>query len=465
MPVISADRLAADLHVPVLVVGAGACGLCAALAVRDSGQDVLVLERDRNIRGNTSLSSGLIPAAGSRLQKSRGVVDSPEAFIADIVKKTRGETDLRMVEHIARESAETVDWMVEKHGVGLSLLEGFLYPGQSVPRMHGTKNRNGAELHAQLQGAAERAGVDISTGAKVTDLHVGRDRRVAGVTIERPEGSRETVGCDALILACNGFGGNRELVKKFIPHLLKAEYFGHPGNQGDAVIWAEELGAAVADMASFQGHGAVGHPSGVPMWNTITINGIQLNLNGDRFSNESSGYSEQALRVLAQPEGLVWNIFDSRGHEVASQYTEYRDGLEIGAVRKADTIAELSEITKLPEAKLTAVLNSVVELANGKGTCPFGRDFTKGPPLEPPYYAGRVTGAFFHTQGGLVVDRDAAVLDQSGRRFPNLFAGGGAARGISGPSDWGYLSGNGLLTATTLGRLAGRAAASVSKTT
>jgi fumarate reductase flavoprotein subunit len=73
-----------------------------------------------------------------------------------------------------------------------------------------------------------------------------------------------------------------------------------------------------------------------------------------------------------------------------------------------------------------------------------------------------VTGALFHTQGGLDVDGDGRVLDGDRRPFPNLYAGGGAARGVSGPGADGYMAGNGLLTATTLGRLAGKhAAASV----
>ena len=85
---------------------------------------------------------------------------------------------------------------------------------------------------------------------------------------------------------------------------------------------------------------------------------------------------------------------------------------------------------------------------------PFGRDFTSKPKLEPPYYGIKVTGTLFHTQGGLVVDESARVLP-----LPNVFAGGGAARGVSGAHVWGYLSGNGLLSAVALGRVAGESAA------
>ena len=71
----------------------------------------------------------------------------------------------------------------------------------------------------------------------------------------------------------------------------------------------------------------------------------------------------------------------------------------------------------------------------------------------------KVTGALFHTQGGLAIDASARVRRQDGAPFPNLFAAGGAAAGVSGSTAAGYLSGNGLLTATVLGRRAGEAAA------
>ena len=80
------------------------------------------------------------------------------------------------------------------------------------------------------------------------------------------------------------------------------------------------------------------------------------------------------------------------------------------------------------------------------------------PSLHPNYLV-KVRGSLFHTQGGLVIDKPGrACATAQGNPFSNLYAGGGACRGISGPADWGYLSGNGLLTAVTLGRLAGECA-------
>ena len=86
----------------------------------------------------------------------------------------------------------------------------------------------------------------------------------------------------------------------------------------------------------------------------------------------------------------------------------------------------------------------------------FGRHF-ENQPLSPPFMGVRVTGALFHTQGGARVDSPARVLRKDGAAFPNLYAGGGAACGVSGYGDSGYLSGNGLLSAVVLGRIAGLA--------
>jgi fumarate reductase flavoprotein subunit len=96
--------------------------------------------------------------------------------------------------------------------------------------------------------------------ATATDLFAQSDRRVTAVRFIRPDGVQETIGCDALVLACCGFGGDKEMVRREIPEIADAEFWGHVGNKGDAVKWGRELGAAVADMGSYQGHGAVAVP-------------------------------------------------------------------------------------------------------------------------------------------------------------------------------------------------------------
>jgi fumarate reductase flavoprotein subunit len=455
-----ADGVVFPATVPLVIIGAGAAGLVAALAASDEGVPALVLERDAVPAGSTALSSGLIPAAGTRFQRERGVEDSPSLFAADIAAKNKGRADPAIVELVSRTAGPTLEWLADSHGVRLELVEGFLYPGHRVLRMHGTPRRTGQELMGFLLTAAETAGVDVMTEALVTSLFAAPDGRVAGFEIARPDGSREAIGCAALILACNGYGGNRELVRRFIPEMAEALYFGHPGNRGDALLWGEALGGVGQDLGAYQGHGSVAVPHGILVtWALMSEGGFQVNREGRRFSNEHRGYSEQAVDVLAQPDGVAFDIYDERLHRLALQFEDYRAAEAHGAVRRAAAVAELAVELGVPAGALAATFAEIAEMATGRRADPFGRDFIGKPMLAPPYYGVRVTGALFHTQGGLAVDAEARVLRRSGDPLPNLWAAGGAARGVSGPAVDGYLSGNGLLTAVTLGATAGRSAA------
>ena len=442
-----------DGEVGTLVIGAGAAGMVAALSAAEAGQDVAILERDAAPAGSTALSAGLIPAAGTRFQREAGIDDTPDLFAADIQKKAHGENDPALVARLARGAAGVVEWLADRHGLPFSVVTDFDYPGHSRRRMHGLPTRSGRELVDRLRTACEAEGIPILCGATVTTLHAAGDR-IAGVSARRPDGAVERIGCGRLILACNGFGGNRALVRTHMPAIADALWFGHDGNRGEALLWGEALGAATGHLGAYQGHGNVAHPHGILItWATITEGGIQVNTEGDRFWNEAQGYSEAARAVLAQPGGAAFTIFDARIAAVARQFADFREAERQGAIRTAATLEELAGALGLPPDRLSATVAAIPR----EGPDAFGRRFAT-PPLAPPYHGVRVTGALFHTQGGLLTDDSARVLRVDGRAFPNLHACGGAACGVSGLSDDGYLSGNGLLAATVLGRLSGAAA-------
>ena len=134
-----------------------------------------------------------------------------------------------------------------------------------------------------------------------------------------------------------------------------------------------------------------------------------------------------------------------------------------GAAIEAPTPALLAARLNVPQPELAQSFAEIEEARRTGAPDRFGRSFIGAAPLAPPFEAVKVTGALFHTQGGLAVDRAARVLDTNGKPLPNIFAAGGAAAGVSGPRANGYLSGNGLLTATVLGRVAGQTAAALVK--
>ena len=426
-------------RVPVAIVGAGACGLVAALTLKDAGVECVVLERDALPSGSTALSSGFIPACGTRWQKALGVEDSAALFGADIRKKNRAGANSEVVNATVSAIGATLEWLADVHGIPFHVLEGFLYPGHSVARMHAVPEKTGAGLMGRLLAAVQRKGIDLMTEARVIEVQSDSSRTVTGISIARPDDSTEEIGCDALLLACNGFGGDREMVRRYIPEIADAEYAGHGGNQGDAVRWGAALGAQLADMGAYQGHGAWAVPHGKLLtWALMTEGGIQVNALGRRFADERQGYSEASQSVLAQPGRIAWSIYDARLHQLGLTFPDYVELNAAGALRSAANVEELARNISVPADEMKKTL-------------------LENPRLTPPYYAVKVTGALFHTQGGLDIDARARVLDTRGRRLPNLYAAGGAARGLSGAHVWGYLSGNGLLSAVALGRIAGQA--------
>ena len=294
----------------------------------------------------------------------------------------------------------------------------------------------------QLERAALTAGADILTEATVRVLWVDAAQRITGLRYERPDGSVEDLACDVLVLACNGFGGNTAMVRELLPQMRDAPFAGHTGNDGSAISWGRALGARLADLGGYQGHGSWAVPHGTLIsWALMMEGAIQLNTEGERFHDETGGYSEAAVKVLAQPGGVAWNVFDDPLLALARSFPDFRDAEAAGAVK---TCAEAAALATLIGADPALVAASCAGAPRR--------------PLQAPLHAVKVTGALFHTQGGLDIDAHCRVLREDGTPLPNLLAAGGAARGVSGNAVWGYLSGNGLLSAAAGGSIAAQTA-------
>ncbi|MGF6351128.1 FAD-dependent oxidoreductase [Variovorax sp. W2I14] len=452
-----ASGVEADAHVSVAIVGGGACGLTAALMLADAGVECVVLERDALPSGSTALSSGFIPAPGTRTQRAHGVHDdNAERFAADIQTKAHGRAAPALVEAYAGSIGPALDALQERHGLKWMLLDGFLYPGHSVHRMHALPQKTGASLMAALQSAVETAGIPVLTQALVDTLVLDAEDRVIGIDYTRPDGSRETLACDALLLACNGFGGNAQMVRALLPEMAEATFGGHTGNDGSAILWGESLGARLRDLGGYQGHGSWVTPQGALMsWAVMMEGGVQINCEGRRFHDETQGYSEAAVHVLAQPGGIAWNVFDAPLLALARGFPDFCEAEAAGALRRCESVAALADCIGCEQAVLQATLDAM----RGGAPLPDGRVFARA--LDAPYFAVKVTGALFHTQGGLDTAPDMRVLRHDGTPFANLLAAGGAAGGVSGDAVWGYLSGNGLLSAVAGGYIAARTVAAL----
>jgi fumarate reductase flavoprotein subunit len=428
-----------DWELDLLAIGAGACGFAAALAAHDAGLEAAIVEKLDRPGGNTALSTGSVPGAGSRFQKAAGIADSPERMIADY-EANAGEHDMMPVmRRLARDSAGLVEWLVDQAGVKLQIITDYKHIGHSVPRLHAPASRRGQDLLDDLAAAAGRRGITVACGNGVRELVTASDGAVIGAVIETASGEVTRVGAKKTVLALNGYAANRALVAQHCPEIAGAEYFGARGSTGEAVLWGQDLGAALGNMGAYQGYATVAYPQGsILSWTTVEKGGVLVDRRGARFGEEAkTGYSDYARFVLAA-EAPVHVVFDERIRQIADKEEEFRELMQMKGAKQAAGAPELAALIGVEAAMLA------------KSTAA----------LTPPLFAVRVVPGLFHTQGGLKVDEDARVLRHDGTAVPNLFAGGGAAAGISGRRGAaGYASGNGLLTALGLGRQAGLTAA------
>ena len=458
----SPEEVPWDVETDVLIIGGGGCGLISALAAAEKGARVFLVEKEKAAGGNTSLSQAMVPAAGTSFQKDAGIEDSRDLMAEDILKKNKQGSDPELTRHVAAESPRLVEWLDRNMGIRLELVTDFIYPGHSRLRIHANKTRKGAHLVNDLLQAATRYDhIDIAYKAPVKRLVVDQKiGAVLGAEVEIEGVGRNLAKARKTILALNGFGANKEMLAKYIPEMKEAYYFGHEGNTGEGILWGEALGAELENMGAYQAHGSVAHPHGTLLtFATISFGGYHVNLQGKRFVNEYHGYSEHALDVLAQEQGVAISVFDERCYQAVLGFEDFQQCIRMGAIKKFDHIRDLARAFRVPEVEMEKTHEAFQKAALGESADPMGRKDFNGP-LTSPLYGVQVTGALFHTQGGLKIDKETKVLRKDGSAVPNLYAGGGTACGFSGKAGpAGYLSANGLLAALVLGKIAGEKAA------
>jgi fumarate reductase flavoprotein subunit len=452
------EKQEVDVDVDVVVVGAGGGGLAAALAVADSGRSVIVLEKLDRPGGNSALSTGSIPAAGSRLQIEAGIVDSPARMATDLIVQSGPHEAENLTHRLAQTSAELVDWLVDCHGVRLALITDYKHVGHSVNRLHAPPSRRGIDLTDDLMRACKQAKIDVLTSNPVVDLLVERDT-VVGVVVEGDRVERYEIRANVVILAANGFAANADLMRKWLPEIESIEYFGAHGSTGEALEWGIEIGGYLANQHAYQGYAAVAYPHGsILSWTTVEKGAILVDQTGRRMGNETIGYSGFVADLLTgTPPFFV--VYDSRIREIAMKEEEFADLVQMGGAREYGDLVQLCDYFSIEHQELARTINHYNEAARQGSPDLFGRTDFAMAPLEAPFVASRVTPGVFHTQGGLAVDLDGRVITRETDPVPGLYAVGGVAMGISGlQGGRGYSSGNGLLSALGLGRLAGLAA-------
>ncbi len=438
-----------SVDVDVVVVGGGGCGMVAALRAARAGLTVAVFEKSTQHGCNTEVSSGSIAAAGTRWQRAAGIDDSVQRQVDDIVRESEDESTRRLVEAVCAVAPLYLEWLADELGHPVVIGDDMLRHGMTAPRLHtDTGREGGTRLVRTLRDAIAAddriAFVDNTPGLGLVADDAGA---VLGVVVDQ-NGERVEVLAHAVVLASDGFAANQDLLAEWIPDTVEDVFQGVSTSTGDALAWATRLGAATRNMGSFLGSGMVvpGHATRVnpalPFWGAMIVG-----LDGLRFLEEHDhGYSSLGAVLRALPDRRAVLVWDEQLHGPSLRSELMRESERAGAFRRYDDAASLCAALGIDGEALAGTLAGFEGLDERTGD---------RRPLEAPYYAAFLTSGILATQGGLDIDTTGRVLREDGSTIPGLYAGGGTATGISGPSSRGYSSGNGLLAALGLGWIIG----------
>lgn len=442
-----------DTETDVVIIGAGGAGLSAAVAAREGGASVIVLEKMPIVGGNTNYATGGLNASETSIQAKMGISDSNEQYIEDTMVGGKNINDLALVTEMVEKSAETVDWLIK---LGADLTDVGKMAGSTNSRTHRPTGGAavGAHLSAALEKAAQAAGADIRLNQEVTKI-INENGKAVGVVVSTKDGEY-TIKAKAVIVATGGFGANPTLVESYKPELKGFGTTNHAGATGDALTWAKDFNAALTDIEQIQTHPTVVPVKNLMITEAVRGNGaIMINRDGNRFCTEMATRDVMSAAILEQTGGTAYLMFDTSIRKSLKAIETYASQ---GLLTEGATVAELAQKLGIPEATLEKTVtdyNSYV--ANGNDP-DFGRKASEMPRalVEGPYYVVEVGPAIHHTMGGLKINTKAEVIDTNGNVIPALYAAGEVTGGIHGAN---RLGGNAVADITVFGKIAGEQAA------
>jgi fumarate reductase flavoprotein subunit len=431
-----------------IVIGAGGCGLTAALAMAEKGIQVLLLEKESWPGGNTALTAG-IAAAGSRFQREEGIDDTAANLTDEILRRNNSQSDILLTETLARNSAGMVEWLAEIAGIKFHIE--FPPYGHSVPRGHRCGG-GWALVHHLMNAIARRKNIRPLFSTPAVSLKLEAKGMVTGVITKK-----RTFMAHKVILATGGFGANRALVSRHIPTAIHLPYHGHRGSTGDGLRMGIAAGGVTGNVDSTLTYPSYFAPLRAPVPQVLVYLGaILVDEHGNRFADETKFPGVPSAKMIESRRTTAYEIIDERIFQAALNPLSRL--VETKVLEKGESAEELARKLGISETGLQQTLN-VYNSSASRGKDEFGRTLLM--PLGLPLYGVQTWLGLYCTFGGLKVNTNAQVIRRDGSVVPNLYAGGDVSEGISGSGAAGYLPGNGLLAALGLGKIAGEHAASL----
>lgn len=468
------------LNTDIVVIGGGGAGLAGAVAAAEKRAKVIVLEKRHALGGNSAMAGGLF-AAESPVQKQRMIDARRDELFRLAMDYAHWKINPRIVRAFVDKSGDTIRWLEEK-GVNFSFLPA-MYPNQVVRTMH-IPRKGGAEVIGVLTKACKDLGIRLIHQSAAKRILISEKGNVTGVLAATEE--REfRILARSVIIASGGYGGNKELLKKYYPSFSEDMHNVGLPHTGDGLLMAIEVGAATEGLGTLQLGGP--HFLGLRYVNAVAQqpNTIWVNKNGERFTDETVTF-DLSLRgnvIDRQPGKISYTLFDEQikksmieeglishegvmalGVQPATKLPELERGLQLeankGQAKISDSWDEIASwIGAAPQ-----VLKATIDEYNS--FCERGHDkiFVKDPkylvPLRTaPYYTIKCYSSYTDTIGGIKVNHHMQVLNHLDNPISGLYAAGVTVGGWQSDTYCFILSGSTFGFAINSGRIAGENAA------
>ena len=442
-----AEKKNEELSTDIVIVGAGGAGMTAAINAAQAGKDVILLEKMPYAGGNTTKATGGMNAAETHYQAEQGIEDSVEQFVEDTMEGGHNINDRALVETMAENSAEGIDWL---DSIGAPLPKVSFSGGATNARIHAPEDGSGvgAYLVTALLKKVNDLDINVMYNTTATEL-ISSDGTVTGVKAESND-TNYTINAKAVILATGGFGNNEDMIVKYRKDLKGTVTTSAPGITGDGIVMAEDVGAGLVDIEQIQLHPTVEQKTSMLITESVRGDGaILVNQDGKRFTDELLTRDVVSAAELEQPGSYAYIIFDQRLREGLKATEKY---ISTGITVQGDTIEDLAEKIDVDPKTLAETLNNWNKYVADKNDPDFGRTTGMEKDLsQAPYYAIKIAPGIHHTMGGVHINTSAEVIDTDDQVIPGLFAAGEVVGGVHGGN---RIGGNAVADIVVFGKIA-----------
>ena len=485
----------------IVIVGAGGAGMTAAIAAANEGRDVVIVESQAMVGGNSVRATGGMNAAKTPAQDENefneaagvektletaasewadneaitalantvaeqwaayqanpeGYFDSVELMELDTLIGGHGINDPALVEALCSNSADAIDWLAEQ---GIELTSVSSFGGASVKRIHRPVDSEGKTISVGsymiplLQAKCEELGVEFIMNTTANEILTDANGAAVGIAATDKNGAAVTVNAKAVILATGGFGANLDMVVEYKPDLAGFMTTNAPGAQGQGIDMAVAIGAGTVDMDQIQIHPTVEANTAALITEGLRGDGaILVNAEGNRFTDEVGTRDVVSAAEIAQTGSYSWLVIDQAMADASSVIQGY---IKNGYTVTGETYEELAEAMGVDAAAFAATMDKWNAAVAAGVDEEFGRTSFANPLDTAPYYAIKVTAGIHHTMGGLTINPQTQVLAGDGTVIDGLYAAGEVTGGVHGGN---RLGGNAVADFVVFGRIAGEQAA------